>query len=308
MLSRQGSTKVVNDFDDIQERLTRLHPTLPPKLRHAAKFLLENPGEIATQSMRTIAANSGVALPNFARLAKAIGFDKYNELRDVYRKRVQAGAIGGYPERANRLQSSGKVSGDNAVWASFREAALKSIENVYARIDAHAIASVAEKLLKRDTIFVVGMQSSYPFADYLSYVGGMVASKIRLLGRRSGIIADDLIDISTRDALVCLAIQPCARATVQVAELAYGRGVYVVGITDSPASPLAAYSSEVLVTSCNSPLFFDSYVGSTAIIELLIGFMTLRSGPDVIGRIAQIEADRRRLGEYWSADRNAVST
>lgn len=298
----------MNDFDTVQERLTRLHPTLSPKLRHAAKFLLENPGEIATQSMRTVAASSGVALPNLARLAKALGFEKYNELRDVYRKRVQAGAIASYPERANRLRSSGKVSGDEAVWTSFREAALKSVEDVYARIDARAIAAVAEKLLKKDTIFVAGMQSSYPFADYFSYVGGMVASKIRLLGRRRGIIADDLIEISKRDALVCLAIQPCARATVQVAELAYDRGVYVVGITDSPASPLAAFSSEVIVTSCSSPLFFDSYVGSTAIIELLIGFMTLRSGSDVVDRITQIEADRHRLGEYWTADRNETST
>ena len=298
----------MNDFDAVQERLTRLHPTLPPKLRRAAKFLLENPGEVATQSMRTVAANSGVALPNFARLAKALGFDKYNELRDVYRKQVQTGAIAGYPERANRLQLSGKVSGDDAVWASFRESALNSIESVFARIDAPTIASVAEKLLKKDTIYVAGMQSSYPFANYLSYVGGMVASKVRLLGRRGGIIADDLVDISTRDALVCLALPPYARATVQVAELAYDRGIYVVGITESLASPLAAYSSEVLVTSCNSPLFFESYVGSTAIIELLIGFMTLRSGPDAIDRIAQIEADRRRLGEYWKPDRSATST
>jgi DNA-binding MurR/RpiR family transcriptional regulator len=223
-----------------------------------------------------------------------VGFEKYNDLREVYRRRVQTSAIGGYPERANRLQSSGKVSGDDAVWASFRESALNNVENVFARIDARTIAGVAEKLLKKDTIYIVGMQASYPFTDYLNY--------------RGGIIADDLIDIGARDALVCLAVQPCARATVQVAELAYGRGVYVVGITDSLASPLAAYSSEVLVTSCGSPLFFESYVGSTVIVELLIGFMTLRSGPNAIDRIAQIEADRRRLGEYWNADRNLKST
>jgi DNA-binding MurR/RpiR family transcriptional regulator len=294
----------VSNFEDIQGRLTRLHPTLPPTLRRAAKFLLENPGEIATQSMRAIAVNSGVALPNLARLAKAMGFDTYNELRDVYRKRVQAGAIGSYPERADRLQSSGKTSGDDAIWASFRDSALKNIEAVYARLDAKTIARVAERLLKKEVIYIGGMQSSYPFADYLSYVGGMVTSRIRLLGRRGGIIADELINITSRDALVCLAIQPCAQATVGAAELAFGRGAYVVGITDSPASPLAAYSTEVLVTSCDSPLFFESYVGSTAIIELLIGFLTLRSGHDAVDRIRQIEADRHRLGEYWNADRS----
>jgi DNA-binding MurR/RpiR family transcriptional regulator len=291
----------VVEFDAVQERLTRIRPTLPPQLRRAATFLLENPGEVATQSMRSVASSAGVPLPNFARLAKALGFDKYNELRDVYRQRVRIDSGEGYPERANRLQSSGKISGDAAVWVSFRDSALKSVENVFRGLDAAKVAAVAEKLLARRYIYAAGMQASYPFANYLNYVGGMVVPKIRLLGRRGGIIADDLVDIGPDDALICLALQPCARTTVQVAELAYDRGVYVVGITDSLASPLASFSSEVLQTSCASPLFFESYVGSTAIIELLIGFMTLRAGPGAVDRIAQIEADRRQLGEYWDA-------
>ena len=289
----------MNHFDTVQERLTRLHPTLPPKLRRAATYLLENPGQIATESMRAVSASSGVALPNFARLAKALGFDTYNELRDVYRDRVQSGAIGGYPERADRLQSSGKTSGDDAVWASFREAALSNVENVFSHVDTQRIAQIADNLLEKERIHIIGMQASYPFSAYLNYIGGMVASNFDLLGRRGGVIADDLVDIGDRDAVVCVAIQPCARATVQVARMAYGRGIYVVGITDSLASPLAAFSSDTLLTSCSSPLFFESYVGTTAVIELLIGFVTLRSGHDTVVRIAEIESERHRFGEYW---------
>ena len=155
---------------------------------------------------------------------------------------------------------------------------------------------------------MVGMQASSPFADYLNYVGGMAVPKFMRLGRRGGVIADDLVDLGENDGLLCLAIQPCARTTVEVAELAYERGVFVVGITDSRTSPLAAFSSEVLLTSCESPLFFESYVGATAIIELLVGFMTIRSGPDAVERIAQIENDRRRMGEYWDTHKGSNSS
>lgn len=294
-ISREGVSK----FDLLEEQLMRLLPTLPPKLRSAATFLLENPGEIATQSLRRVSARSGVALPNFARLAQALGFSTYNELRDAYRERVQAGAIGGYPERANRLQSSGKSSGDDAVWASFREAALANVKAVFSQVDASRIAGVADKLLERQRIHIAGMQASHPFCAYLGYVGGMVAPKFRVLGQGVGSVADDLVDLGEQDAVICVALQPCARATVQVARSAYDRGIYVVGITDSPASPLAAYSSDVLLTSCGSPLFFESYVGTIAVIELLLGFVTLRSGSDTVGRIAEIEAERHRFGEYW---------
>ena len=193
----------MSEFDSIQERLTRLHPTLPPQLRKAATFLLENPAEVATESMRSIAERSGVALPNFARLAKAVGFEKYNELRDVYRRQVRLDGSQSYPARAGRLQSSGKVSGDEAVWSSFRDSALANIENAYSGIDARAIGSIAEKLLKRRVLYVAGMQASHPFGAYLDYVGGMITPTLKLLGRRGGVLADDVVDLGPADAMIC---------------------------------------------------------------------------------------------------------
>lgn len=287
-------------FETLQERLTRLRPDLPPQLQKAAGFLLENPARVATESMRSIAESSGVALPNFPRLAKAVGFEKYNDLREVYRRQVRLGGAQSYPARADRLQSSGKASGDEAVRASFRDAALANIENTYDGIDAKAIAAIAAKLLKKHRIHVAGLQASQPFAAYFDYVGGMISPDLQLLGGGRGLPADELVDMGRKDAMICLALQPCASATVVMAEQARKRGVFVLGITDSRAAPLAAVSSEVLLTPCESPLFFQSYIGAVAVLELLLGFMTLRAGPGAVKRIAQIEADRRDLGEYWS--------
>lgn len=290
----------MEEFETVQERLTRLRPNLPPQLQKAAGFFLENPAKVATESMRSIAESSGVALPNFARLAKAVGFDKYNELREVYRRQVRLGSAQSYPARAGRLQSSGKASGDEAVWTSFRASALANVEIAYDGIDSKTIASLAAKLLKKRTIYVAGLQASHPFAAYFDYVGGMIAPGFKLLGGGGGVPADELVDMGRQDAMICLALQPCARTTVMMAEQACKRGVHVVGITDSRASPLAAVASEVLLTPSESPLFFQSYVGAVAVLELLLGFMTLRAGPKAVKRIAQIEADRRDLDEYWS--------
>ena len=247
--------KGVDDFEAVQERLTRLHPTLPPQLRKAATYLLDNPGEVATQSMRTIASQSGVPLANFARLAQAVGFDKYNDLRDVYRKSVQLAGAEGYPERAAQLQASGKASGDDVVWSSFRDAAQTNINNVYKRIDAKLVGAIADRLMKARRIYLAGMQASYPFTAYLDYVGGMVLPSMKLLGRNGGVIADDVTALGAEDAMLCLAIRPCARATVQLAELAAKRGTFVVAITDSRASPLVPFADETLLTPCQSRCF-----------------------------------------------------
>ena len=250
--------------------------------------------------MRKVATDSGVALPNFARLAKVIGFDKYSELQDVHRKQVQIGQYGGYTERADRLQSLGRTSSDKTIWSSFQASAVQNIEHAYRCVDAKLVESTVEQLLNRDHIYLVGALSSYPLTEYFQYVGSMILPKFKLLGRPGGIIADDLLDIGENDAVLCIAIQPCARVTVEVAKLAYERGVYVVGITDSRASPLATYSTEILLTFRESPMFFESHLCSVAIFELLLGFMALRAGPEVVTRIAQIESDRWRFKEYYS--------
>lgn len=293
---------MLTEFEDVQNQLTRIHPKLPPKLKITAAFLLEYPEEIAMQSMRKIASDCGVAVPNLSRLAKLVGFDKYNELRDVYRKQIQSKASAGYPERADKLQNLGKKSGDLAIWSAFRASALQNIENAYEKIDAKLVGAIVEKLLTRDQVYIVGLQASYPFTEYFKYIGRMVTPKFKLLSKHNGVISDDFVDINQNDALVCLAIQPCARGTIAVAKLAYERGLYVVGITESRLSPLASYSTDLLLTSCDSPLFFESYVGSTAIIELLIGFLTLRTDHGVIDRIKQIESDRNAMGEYHTSD------
>ena len=295
---------MLKEFEEVQDQLTRIRPTLPPKLQITAAYLLENPEEVAMHSMSKIASDCGVAIPNLSRLAKIIGFEKYNELRDVYRKQIQANASTGYyPERADILQSLGKMSGDHAIWSAFRASALRNIENAYKQIDAKLVGKIVEKLLTRDQIHIVGLQASYPITQYFKYIGSMVTPKFKMLSQQHGVLADDFVDIGDNDALLCLALQPCARGTIVVAKRAYENGLYVVGITESRVSPLASYSTDILITSCDSPLFFESYVGSTAIMELLIGFLTLRTDHEVVERIKLIESDRQAMGEYYTTNK-----
>jgi len=294
-----ANDKSANDFETIRDRLTKARPTLPRQLRRTASYLLENPGEVATLSMREIAANADVPVPNFARLAKEVGFDTYNELRNVYRRRVQDGGPLGYPERAAKLQNSVDSYGSDAVWEAFRDAASECVKSVFDQVDATLVSSVAEELRRREHVYVVGMQASQSFATFLHYIGGMASSAIRMLGRSGGILADDLVDMTDRDAMICISLRPCARFTVEIAALARQRNAYVVGITDSRTSPLAAVSDEVLLTSTESPSFFQSNIGTTAIIEMLVGYFMIGEGSDGIERISRIEADRRRLNEYW---------
>lgn len=290
---------MMQDFANIQDRLRTLLPTLPKKLRAVATYMLDKPGDIATLPMRKLAENADVAMPNFDRLAKLIGYGTYGELREHYRLYVQRDDRSEYHLRARNLQNMGISGGVAEMWAASRGAALANIARVYDGLPAEQMERIVDLLIARKRIFVVGAQASNTAAQYLNYVGHMMSAKFVLLGRINGLFADDLSEITKDDAMLVISIRPCAKAAVEIAKIASERGCLVVGFTDSLAAPLARYCDEVLQTPTESPMFFESYLGTTAIIELLLSVLTMRLGDEVAPRIERIEADRHRMGEYW---------
>lgn len=289
----------MNTYLNVSDRLKELFPELPRALKVAATYMLEHPGDIATLSMRQVASNAGVSLPNFSRLAKALGFETYSELREVYRRQVQQNDISEYHLRAETLQKSGGDQVAREVWEDFRNATLGNLTAIFDSIDPDYFASVAKVMNEARHIYLVGMQASASFSAYAHYIGGMASGKIRLVRGDGGVYADPVADIGAKDLMITISQQPSSRTAVELAILARERGAQVLAITDSPASPVALEADYVLLGPNRSPLFFESYAGITVLIEALIGFFTIGQPSGVVERIERIEADRLRMNEYW---------
>lgn len=296
---QQETPAGMNTYLHVSDRLKELFPQLPRALKVAATYMLEHPGDIATLSMRQVAGNAGVSLPNFSRLAKALGFETYSELREVYRKQVQQNDINEYHLRAENLQKSGGDQAAREVWEDFRSSTIGNLTAIFDSIDPDYFASVAKVLNDAGQVYMVGMQASASFSAYAHYIGGMASGKVRLVRGEGGVFADPVADIGEGDVMIAISQQPCARAAIELAMLARERGAKVIAITDSPASPIAMEADYVLLGPNRSPLFFESYVGTTVLIEALIGFFTIGQPSGVVERIERIEADRLRMNEYW---------
>lgn len=288
----------MQSFREVLDRLTRAHPGLSPQVRKAAAYVLDNPGDVATLSMRKVAAAAEVPPPTLPRLAQAVGFETYDSFREVYRRQLQESTVG-YSEQAGRLQQRHDGDANASLWSAFRQASLANIEHLFASLEAEVIGEVAEALLGARKVYIAGMQASFAFANYVHYVGAMAHPNWGLVRNRNGVLADEVVGLGSDDALVAIAITPCAHDTIRLAQMARERGATVVGITDSRTTPLAARSDFVLTVPCHSPQFFESYVSTTALLETIIGFVVARSGEDVVQNIDRVELCRRDLGEYW---------
>jgi len=301
--ARVGPEKegLMQSYREVLDHLTRAHPSLSPQVRKAAAYVLENPGDVATLSMRKVAAAAQVPPPTLPRLAQALGFETYDSFREIYQRQLQERTVA-YSEQADRLQRRQDGDGMTALLSAFKQASLANIEHLFAIIESDVVSEVAETLLAARTVYVAGMQASFAYANYFQYVGYMARPNWVLVRNRNGVLADGVVEMGRDDALVAIALQPCARDTIRLAQMARERGTTVIGITDSRTTPLAARSDFVLTVPCQSPQFFESYVSTTALLETLIGFVVARSGQDAVQNIDRVELCRRELGEYWDND------
>lgn len=291
----------MDSYRDVLDRLSRAHPTLSPQVRKAAGFVLENPGSVATLSMRKVAADAEVPPPTLPRLAQALGFSTYDSFRDVFRNHMQGQSVG-YSEQANQLQKLGGTDDSALLMTAFQKASFSNIEYLFATIDHELVDTIADKLLSARTVYIVGMQASFAAATYFHYVGRMAYPNWVLLDKRDGDLADRAVEMGADDILVAIAMPPSAKESIMMAQHARNNGTTVVGITNSRVSPLAARSDHILVVPMQSPQFFESFVSTFLLLETILGFAVAKGGDAAINNITQVEICRRELDEYWEKE------
>ena len=286
-------------FGEGVDRLTRAYPKLSPQLKKCAAYILEHPSEVATFSMRQLAARAGVPPSTMNRLARALDFDTYDGFRALFRDSINDQSAG-YSLEGGQVRAVARESEFDHALNAFQQAAVNNINTLFDHIDRAALERTVQALTDARTVLVVGMHASQSSADYLRHVAAMGFRNWHLLARDIGDLARQLEALATEDAVVCIAVEPCAADSIRVARRAREAGARVIGITDRRTSPLAAYSDDILLISVHSPSYFPSYVGATALLEVLVGMVAARSDRSVTENVDQTKRSRREMGEYWN--------
>ncbi|MCY3856274.1 MAG: SIS domain-containing protein [Rhodospirillales bacterium] len=182
-----------------------------------------------------------------------------------------------------------------AMWAAFRRSALSNLSAVFDNLDLDVVAEVAHDLRSRDHVYVAGERAAHYLAQYVRFVASTVSPAFRLVDLDGNTFVEDVVDMTDRDALVCLSAASSPGALVRVARLARERDALVIAIVDGSPSRLAGLSDRLLTVPRQGPSFFESHVAVLAVVETLIGLVALGAGHAGRNRINRIAADRLML-------------
>lgn len=279
-------------LDDLSRALATLVRDGSPAISRLATWLLENPQEIAFQSVRGLADLSGVNVNTAYRLSLALGYSGYDECRRAFQAALrEAGGL--YGARAERLSRRG----DGALIGELRATAHANLDEAFSDENVARIRDAARRLLAARRIYCIGVRSCFSLAHYFAYTGGMAFETFERPLVEPGSIADTLAHASARDVVVLITFSLYSAEVVRAHEAALSRGVGVIAITDSFASPIAQGADVVFRLPMAGPQPLPSHGAGFALVEGIIADMVTAS-PQAPARIAEFERRMVALGSY----------
>ena len=251
--------------------------SLSPQLQQCARYIIDHPHEVGLQSMRSLAVNADVNPNSFVRLAKQLGFDGYESMRERFRDFVRGGS-GSFADRATWLQQLAQESGTSAVVGEMANATLENLEQMYQQQTLEQLEQAVEQMIGAKRVFVLGIGLAYPLAYNLWYLVRQAFDHFILTPRHGSLPSDDLVHIGKGDCLVAMTFQPYRIEAVKALELAAKAGASTIAITDSPSASVYRIADLGLAAPTHTPQFFQSNVALTALVEILSALMIARGG------------------------------
>ncbi len=281
----------------VLDRLAEEWEALTPEAQKAARYVLENPTAVGVSTVREIAEAANVKPNTFVRMARQVGFEGYEDFRAPFRQAIRQGSVS-FPDRARWLQDIGKSGELGGLYADMIGAAIRNIEETFARIDAKQLRAAAEDIWNCRQIFTLGVGVNNSNARNFTYLASTGMKQFHAIPRSGSTPVDDLAWADEQDVLIAITCHPYRTEVIEAIKLARQQGMTVVGISDSPASPVILNAQHGFVLSADTPQFFPSSVSTIALLETLLSFVIAVSSDEIVDRVARFHQRRHELGLY----------
>ena len=268
---------------------------MPPQLQIAARFVLDHPQDVALISMREQAQRAGVSHTTMMRLARWLGLDGYEEVRDLYSKALREKSS----SSTQPAVRPGEGDARHAAVSLVVDALAGQVARFGEYLNAVQLVAAADALFQSRNLFSLGLRSEHPVAYHFADVMSQLGRSVALVDAPGGRGIDVLRRAGEGDAILAVGMEPYARATIEIASRAARQGLTVIAVTDSSVSPLARLAKESVLVTCHSQSFFKSITPALAAVEILAALVAVKAGGDAGEAVEKLERELAALDVYW---------
>ena len=289
---------VLDDVKTLVSLLGTRMDQLSPQLRIAARYVMDNPQDVSISSVRSLSDNAKVKPNSFVRLARELGFDGYDEFREIFRAQARKKS-GDFPDRVRWLQSIQKKGALSSLYATMVSDALGNLEQTFAGIDETELAAAAQAIWRARKVYILGVGVNHTNASNFAYLAATGMNDFVAIPRPASTAIDDLSRANEQDLLIAITQAPYRQEVLRATHFAHRQGMKIIALSDSQSAPVMAQAEYGFITHIDTSQFFPSSVSIIALLETLLSFVIAGASDEIVDRVEAFHQRRHEFGYYF---------
>lgn len=268
----------------------RFPKTPLPKLTGAQEkilnYLLSHPDNVAYMSSAELAQALAISNATVVRFSQHIGFKGYLDLQRHIRQEIKTRL--NVPARIRKKPRHITRAGD------FFRTVLKSDQDNLAQaaetLSPDRFEAAVRDIHTHDEIWVLGLRSCHGAAHYFATNLGFLSRRVNLISLEAGTVWSRISPGLSPDALlVSITFPRYCQQTLDITRQFHRAGAKVIGLTDSPSSPLARMATHVFPLPFWVDSFFESNVAVVSFLNAVLAAVSFLDGPKTLSRLEDLE-------------------
>lgn len=287
---------------DILSRISERFGKMSKSHKAIASYISEHYDQAVFMTAAKLGETLGISESTVVRFAFGIGYEGYPEFQKALEECVK-----GKLSSIQKMDAKYGRSSQSEVLASVITADIEKLQHTIDNLDPAAFESAVNTILEAETIYVMGLRSNEPLAEFLHFYLNMIRGGVILLKTTSvSETFEQMIRIHEKDCFIGISFPRYSMRTLKAMEFANDRNAKVIAITDSTHSPMSLYSSCNLLARSDMVSIVDSLVAPLSVINALVVALCLKCPQDVRKNLEMLEDTWNNYQVYLNDEINFI--
>jgi len=246
---------------------------LSKRLRQFARYVLDEPHDLAFETLAAMTERCGVQPSAIVRFAQSFGFEGATQMQRLFRDDLlSTHPTAAYRERVRAFSNAvdERPPGQDGLLAEFADGNSLALSNLPNSVSEADLASAVSLLEQAAIVYATGFRRAFPVAAYLAYSIQQAGKRTFFVDGVAGLARQQIRNMSGHDLLIAVSYSPYAEETVEAVAAAASKHAKIISITDSPVSPIAKPADVVLLVKEAEIRGFRSLSASMCLAQALM--------------------------------------
>ena len=254
----------MQDMQDMIERLNQSGKRLSKGHRKIAQYIAQHYEKAVFMTASRLGDSVGVSESTVVRFAAAMGYEGYPQLQRALQELVS------HRLTANqRFEMATEVDPHDAM-SLVLKSDMQNLRATLDQMDNTVFDDVVKRLLSARAIYVMGLRSAAPLAQFMGYYLNYIFDNVHLVSSGATDVVEEISKLREDDVLIGISFPRYSSRTLEAMRFAKRCGAQVVAITDGPMSPLTDIADATLTARTDMASFVDSLAAPLSVINALL--------------------------------------